>query len=103
MMSIIKGECCEILVVDMIMDTSVRWTPGSPGPPPIGVRYSCSQCVHDAMRWVHMHNIFLSSNDFWRYLEKAYNSVRVFMDYRLWALTTASRRYLIDEGNFCSS
>jgi hypothetical protein len=45
------------------------------GPPPIGVRYRCSQCVHDAMRWVHMHNMFLSGTDFWRYLDKAYISV----------------------------
>jgi hypothetical protein len=46
---------------------------GSLGPPPIGVRYRCSQCVYDAMRWVHMHNMFLSGTDFWRYL--AYSSV----------------------------
>jgi hypothetical protein len=26
------------------------------------------------MRWVHMHNMFLSGTDFWRYLDKAYNS-----------------------------
>jgi hypothetical protein len=29
----------------------------------------------DAMRWVHIHNMFLSGTDFWRYLDKAYNSV----------------------------
>jgi hypothetical protein len=27
------------------------------------------------MRLVHMHNVFLSGTDFWRYLDKAYNSV----------------------------
>jgi hypothetical protein len=27
------------------------------------------------MRWVRMHNILLSGTDFWRYLDKAYNSV----------------------------
>jgi hypothetical protein len=27
------------------------------------------------MRWVHIHNMFLSGTDFWRYLDKAYNSV----------------------------
>jgi hypothetical protein len=45
---------------------------GSPGPPPIGVRYRYSHLIRDAMRWVHM---FLSGTDFWRYLDKAYNSV----------------------------
>jgi hypothetical protein len=51
----------------------LRWSLGSP---PIGVRYRCSQCVHDAMRWVHMHiNMFLSGTDFWRYLDKAHCSV----------------------------
>jgi hypothetical protein len=65
---------------------------GSLGPPPTSVRYKCSQCVLDAMRWVHMHSMFLSGTDFWRYLNKAYDSVpeaavvtpfmpfRVFMD-----------------------
>ena len=48
---------------------------GSRGPPPIGVRYRCSQLSRDAMRWVHMHNMFLSGTDFWRYLDKACNSV----------------------------
>jgi hypothetical protein len=48
---------------------------GSPGLPPIGVRYRCSQLSRDAMRWVHMHNMFLSVTDFWRYSDKAYNSV----------------------------
>jgi hypothetical protein len=45
------------------------------GPPPIGVRYRCSQVIRDAMRWVRMHNMFLSGTDFWRYLNKAYTSV----------------------------
>jgi hypothetical protein len=27
------------------------------------------------MRWVHIHNVFLSGTDFWWYLDKAYNSV----------------------------
>jgi hypothetical protein len=31
--------------------------------------------MHDAMRWVHMHNMFLSGTDFWRYLDKTHNSV----------------------------
>jgi hypothetical protein len=48
---------------------------GSHGPPPIGVRYRYSQLLRDEMRWVHMHNMFLSGTDFWRYLDKAYNSV----------------------------
>jgi hypothetical protein len=48
---------------------------GSLGPPPIGVRYRCSQFMHDAMRWVPMHNLFLSGIDFWRHLDKAYSSV----------------------------
>jgi hypothetical protein len=54
------------------MDTYVR---RSHGPPPIGVRYRCSQLIRDAMRWVHMHNMFISGTDFWRYLDKAYISV----------------------------
>jgi hypothetical protein len=29
----------------------------------------------DAMRWVHMHSMFLPGTDFWRYLDTAYNSV----------------------------
>jgi hypothetical protein len=48
---------------------------GSARPPPIGVRYRCSQLLRDAMLWVHMHNMFPSGTDFWRYLDKAYNSV----------------------------
>jgi hypothetical protein len=48
---------------------------GSPGPPPIGVRYRFSQLIRDAMRWVHIHNMFLSGTDFWRYLDKAHISV----------------------------
>jgi hypothetical protein len=48
---------------------------GSPGPPHIRVRYMCSQLLRDAMRWVHMHNMFISGTDFWRYLDKAYSSV----------------------------
>ena len=48
---------------------------GSLGPPPIGVRYRSSPLIRDAMRWVHMHNMFLSGTDFWRYLDKAHNSV----------------------------
>jgi hypothetical protein len=31
--------------------------------------------MHDAMRWVYMHNMFLSGTDFWRFLDKVYNSV----------------------------
>jgi hypothetical protein len=27
------------------------------------------------MRWVHIHNMFLSGTEFWRYLDKAYNPV----------------------------
>jgi hypothetical protein len=48
---------------------------GSLGPPPIGVRYRCSPLSRDAMRWVHIHNMFLSGTDFWRYLDEAYTSV----------------------------
>jgi hypothetical protein len=48
---------------------------GSHSPPPLGVRYRCSQLIRDAMLWVHMHNMFLSGTDFWWYLDKAYNSV----------------------------
>jgi hypothetical protein len=48
---------------------------GIPGPPPIGVRYRCSPLSRDAIRWVHIHNMFLSGIDFWRYLDKVYNSV----------------------------
>jgi hypothetical protein len=56
------------------MDTYVRWTPGESWP-------STSRCSLkvfavfarcDAM--VHMHNMFLKGTDFWRYLDKAYNS-----------------------------
>jgi hypothetical protein len=48
---------------------------GSLGPPPIGLRYRCSPLSRDAMRWVHIHNMFLSGTIFWRYMDKVYTSV----------------------------
>jgi hypothetical protein len=56
----------------LLMDTYVRLTPGESLPS----TYRCSLHVFAAYsRWVHIHNMFLSGTDFWRNLEKAYNSV----------------------------